>query len=398
MAAGLAFWAVAAAMTAVVVVALAAALRRGRAAEPAAAFDRRVYADQLREIARDAARGVIPADEAERLRAEVARRLLAADRAAVAPAAAARGPLAAGVALAALACGGAMAGYLWLGAPGYGDVPRADRLAEAQRLRDERPAQAAAEAAQPPAAAPEVDADFLALMDQLRAKVAAHPDDLTGQDLLARNEAALGNYAAAHRAQAQVIRLRGAAATSGDLVQAARWMIAAAGGAISPEAEAALAEALRRDRNDAEALFLMGLSALRTGRPDLGFGFWRRFTEVAPVDHPWLAQVQADLGTVAAAAGVDWQAPLPPAVAGAAAGGDAPDAEAIRGMVEGLAARLAAEGGSAQEWAQLVRALGVLGETDRARAIWAEAQGVFADRPDDLALVRQAATGAGVAE
>jgi cytochrome c-type biogenesis protein CcmH len=398
MGAGLAFWAAAAAMTAAAVVALAAALRRGRAAEPAAAFDRRVYADQLREIARDAARGVIPAEEAERLRAEVARRLLAADRAAAAPAAAARGPLAAGVALAALACGGAVAGYLWLGAPGYRDVPRADRLAEAQRLRDERPTQAAAEAAQPPAAAPGADADFLALMDRLRAKVAAHPDDLTGQELLARNEAALGNYAAAHRAQAQVIRLRGDAATSGDLVQAARWMIAAAGGAISPEAEAALAEALRRNRDDAEALFLMGLSVLRTGRPDLGFGFWRRFTEVAPADHPWLAQVQADLGSVAAAAGVDWQASLPPAVAGAAAGGDAPDAAAIRGMVEGLAARLAAEGGSAADWAQLIRALGVLGETDRARAAWGEAQGRLAGRPEDLALVRAAAQGAGVAE
>lgn len=393
------FWAVAGAMAAAVMAALWLGLRRGGGAEPAAAYDRQVYLGQLRDIGRDAARGVIPADEAERMRAEVARRLIAADRAAGAQAAAAvRGPAAAAAALVALACGGAVAVYLWLGVPGYPDVPRAARMAEADRLRAARPSQDAAEAARPADPAPQADPQFLDLMATLRAKVAERPDDLRGQTLLAENEAALGNFAAAHRAQAQVIRLKGEGATAADLVQMARWMIAAAQGAISPEAEAALAEALRRDRDDAEALFLMGLSALRSGRPDLGFGFWRRFAEVAPDDHPWKAQVMADLEAVAAAAGAKWQAPLPPAVADAAAGAAPPDATAIRGMVEGLADRLASQGGSAQEWAQLLRALGVLGETERARAIWTEAQGVFAGRPDDLALVRAAAKGAGVAE
>jgi len=60
----------------------------------------------------------------------------------------------------------------------------------------------------------------------------------------------------------------------------------------------------------------------------------------------------------------------------------------IRGMVEGLAARLASDGGSADEWARLVRALIVLGETDRARAIATEAESVFASQPDALALIR----------
>ncbi|MBD3764142.1 MAG: c-type cytochrome biogenesis protein CcmI, partial [Rhodobacterales bacterium] len=70
----------------------------------------------------------------------------------------------------------------------------------------------------------------------------------------------------------------------------------------------------------------------------------------------------------------------------------------IRSMVDGLAERLATEGGGAQDWARLIGALGVLGDTDRARTIWAEAQGVFADRPEDLAAVRAAARQAGVAE
>jgi cytochrome c-type biogenesis protein CcmH len=72
--------------------------------------------------------------------------------------------------------------------------------------------------------------------------------------------------------------------------------------------------------------------------------------------------------------------------------------EMIRGMVENLNDRLANEGGTAAEWAQLIAALGNLGETDRAAAIWGEAQQVFAARPDDLGTVRAAAERAGVAE
>lgn len=57
-------------------------MRRQRAgAEPAAAFDLRVYRDQLREVRRDLERGVIDPADAERLRVEIGRKVLAADRA-----------------------------------------------------------------------------------------------------------------------------------------------------------------------------------------------------------------------------------------------------------------------------------------------------------------------------
>lgn len=69
----------------------------------------------------------------------------------------------------------------------------------------------------------------------------------------------------------------------------------------------------------------------------------------------------------------------------------------IRGMVDGLAERLATEGGSSDDWARLIGALGVLGDSERAAAIWAEAQQVFAASDSDLATVRAAAESAGVA-
>ena len=72
--------------------------------------------------------------------------------------------------------------------------------------------------------------------------------------------------------------------------------------------------------------------------------------------------------------------------------------EMIRGMVDGLSDRLATEGGPASDWARLIGALGVLGETERAAAIWNEARDVFAANPGDLALLAQAASQAGLSE
>jgi cytochrome c-type biogenesis protein CcmH len=66
--------------------------------------------------------------------------------------------------------------------------------------------------------------------------------------------------------------------------------------------------------------------------------------------------------------------------------------------VAGLAARLATDGGPASDWARLIAAYGVLGQTDQARAIWTEAQAVFAADPIGMGVVGAAAIEAGVAE
>ena len=63
----------------------------------------------------------------------------------------------------------------------------------------------------------------------------------------------------------------------------------------------------------------------------------------------------------------------------------------IRGMVEGLAERLATEGGAPEEWARLISALGVLGETNRAGAILTEAREVFAGSDAALQMINGAA-------
>lgn len=414
------FWLAAAAIGLGVAGALVLALLRGReAGAPTAEFDLRVYRDQLAEVERDLARGVLAEDEAGRLRTEVSRRLLDADRALQGDAAVAgkrgAGPMAALFVVAVLVA--AVWGYMRLGAPGYPDMPLAERIAMAEDLRASRPAQAEVEADISEPALPEaIDPQYLELMAKLREAVAARPLDIQGQELLAQNEARLGRFGAAYKAQEQVIALREPKSTAEDHAVLAELMIMAARGYVSPEAEAALTEALRRDPMNGTALYYSGVLFAQIGRPDQAFALWRGLLESSVPGDPWVAPLRAQIGEMALRAGVNYRIPedvapgMDPNAAPALAGPSTADIEAaaemtegdrtamIEGMVAQLSQRLATEGGSAQEWARLIGAYGVLGQTERARAIWTEAQGRFAEKADDLALLRAAAEAAGVAE
>lgn len=65
-------------------------------------------------------------------------------------------------------------------------------------------------------------------------------------------------------------------------------------------------------------------------------------------------------------------------------------------MVAGLSDRLATDGGTPEEWAQLISALGVLGEFDQSRAIFENAQQVFGDNPTAMDLLNRAADRVGL--
>lgn len=415
------FWLPAAALTLVALGLAVLGLTRGARALDAAPGDRRemkIYADQLREIERDRARGLVAPDEAERLRLETARRLLDADRA-LAGRRAGRAPQAArwlGLALVPLAALAAGAIYAAQGVPFYADRPLTLRHAEASATRATRPGQAelaAAWAAAPerePAIAP--DPDLAALMDQLRTALHERPLDLTGHRLLAQNEARLNRFPEAAAAQARVVELLAQGTPVEEELtertRLAQFLIAAAGGLVSPEAEAELEAILRRDPANGFARFFVGVMFDQTGRPDLTFQIWRRLLEDSPPDAPWVPDLRAGLEPLAAVAGVRYS--LPPASAAGQRGPSAADIEAaegleaadraamIGGMVEGLSARLAAQGGPPEDWARLIRSLSVLGETGRARAIWTEARLVFADAPEALAQIDAAARAGGLDE
>ncbi|QDL93111.1 c-type cytochrome biogenesis protein CcmI [Paroceanicella profunda] len=392
-----------------------------RGAEARAEYDKRVYRDQMSEIDRDQARGVLSAEEAEAARAEVGRRLLAVDTEAArsgatgpvrAPAAASRG-LALGLVLAVGL--GAVGLYAGLGTPELPDLPLSAR-------QDMRPGQDRVEAMladagitpEPPATQ---DATQLTeLVVRLRAVLSERQNDERGHRLLVGALAQLHRYAEARVAQARVLAIAGDAATARDHADLAELMILAANGYVSPEAEQAIGAALQADPGDKPSRYYAGLAMVQNSEPQGAWNLWTALLKEGPPDAPWVQAIARQLPSLATALGRDLpELPAPPQPVGPAAGAPlpGPDAEAmrnardmdpaareemIRGMVDGLSRRLATEGGSAQEWARLIRSLGILGERDRAAAIWAEARATFAADPAAMTDLRAAARDAGVAE
>ncbi|MRX51233.1 c-type cytochrome biogenesis protein CcmI [Paracoccus sp. S-4012] len=407
-------WMLAAAMAAVVALAIMAPFLRGRGtatAEPAAAYDLRVYRAQLAEVERDLARGVIAAEDAGRLRAEIGRKVLDADRALSraegAVATAGRGR-AYGVGVAVVAAASlAFALYLAIGRPGMPDQPMAARIAAAKAVYDARPSQAEAEAqapSRPPTGVPAPE--YLALVEELRAAVARRPDDPEGLTLLARSEANLGRAAEAAAAMRRVVELRGSEATGADHASLAGLMVEAAGGIVTPEAEAEIARALERDRWEPQARYLRGLLLIQNQRPDLAFPVWRDLLAADP-SAPWAAPIRAVIGDLAWFAGQPDYVP-PGAAAPMLPGPDAGAVEAagemtaeqreemIGGMVVSLQERLATVGGTPEEWGRLITSLAVLGQWDRAGAILEEARQTFRTNPEAAAVIEAAAIQAGM--
>lgn len=401
------FWIATGAFSVLVVFVLMLAVTRPRkAAAPAAAYDLQVYRDQLQEIDKDVARGILGADDAARAHAEVSRRLLEADRALRAtqeagPSTAPRDRILIGAGLVATVVG-AFALYVQIGAPGYADLPLATRIEMVEQARAERPGQDAAEEQVPFREGFAPDPRREELVAQLRTVIEQRPDDPQGLALLASNEAALGNFRAAHLAQQRLIDVLGDEATGFHHIELAEMMILAAGGYVSPEAEAALIRGLEAEPRNGTARYYAGLMFAQQGRPDLAFPIWRNLMADSTPDAPWLEPIILQIEEVAYLAGLETElanlpqpaAPRGPNAEDIAAARDmsAEDRAAmVEGMVAQLAGRLADQGGPPEDWARLIGAQIVLGRTEDAEAVAEEARRVFADAPQALALIEEAA-------
>ena len=396
------FWVAAAVMVLAVIAVLVQSLRHGPVTNRPNA-DMRVYRDQLREVDRDLARGVISDGDAERVRTEVSRRLLEADRAAqTAPVPDRRG----GTYPAVLLIVGVLAGSGWLynrlGAPGYPDVALADRIAMADEVYRTRPGQDQAEAVSP--AAPSAPApELLAQVETLRAAALTSPDDPTTLSALALAESGVGDMIAARMAQARLIDIKSDAATANDHAALAWMMIAAAGGYVSPEAEAVLINALEKDPANGLARYYSGLMFAQVGRPDRAFVIWKALLDDGPEDAPWIGSIRTSIGEIATNAGIRYEPPVndgPSAEQVAASQEMTPeDRQAmITSMVEGLAERLASQGGPPEDWARLIASLATLGDKERAKAIHTEALAAFSGDPGSLDLLNDAARQVGISE
>ncbi len=145
-------------------------------------------------------------------------------------------------------------------------------------------------------------------------------------------------------------------------------LVNAKAGVVSADARATFEEALKLDSNLPKAQFYLARAAEQDGDRD---GAARRYATLiasSPADAPWLPLVRDRLAALGSPAADIAALPAPA------------QSEAIRGMVEGLSARLAAQGGSVEEWGRLIRARVVLGERDKALAALDEARRAHADK------------------
>jgi cytochrome c-type biogenesis protein CcmH len=402
------FWLAAGAISLLVAFLILLAFLRPRAgATPAAAYDLQVYRDQLKEVDRDVERGILTEAEAARARTEVSRRILEADRALqkAEAAEARRGGvdrwIIAGGLVAVVA--GAVGVYFQIGAPGYPDLPLATRIALIDEARATRPGQADAEAQVTMREAVPEQPEREALVAQLRTIMEQRPDDAQGMALLASNEAALGNFRAGRIAQERLIEILGDDAEGAHYIDLAEMMILAAGGYVSPEAEAALSRGLEMEPRNGTARYYAGLMYAQQGRPDLAFPIWRNLMAESTADAPWLEPIRLQIEEVAALAGdpvrladlpqpqsVPAPGPSPEQMEAASEMAPEDRAAMIEGMVAGLADRLATEGGPPEDWARLITAFGVLGRGEQAQAVYDEALAVFAEDPAALEQIEAA--------
>src|SRR5262245_59193528 len=234
-----------------------------------------VYRDQLAEIDRDLAGGLIGAAEAEAARIEIGRRLLAATDSEAEPVAPPNASLRRAVAIVAL-IGlplAALALYLPLGSPELGDFPLAAR-----------------------AQAPDGRQPLVNLVAQVEAHLEKNPTDGRGWTVLAPVLSRLGRYDDAVRAWRNAITYAGdSSERRADLGEA---LIAAAGGVVTGEAKAEFERALAMNADEAKASYFLGVAAEQDGRNADAAAIWQAMLAKAPADAPWRPLVQAAITRV----------------------------------------------------------------------------------------------------
>ncbi|TNC16001.1 c-type cytochrome biogenesis protein CcmI [Methylobacterium terricola] len=335
------------------------------------------YRDQLREIDRDAARGLLAAPEAEAAKAEAARRLLRASRepgrgpGAVGEPALRRRRAASAFALSTVPLV-ALLVYGIYGSPDLPAQPQAERLAHARSAGN----------------------DLAAAVTQIEAHLAKAPEDGRGWAVLAPVYLRVGRVEDAIKAYENSLRILGDDATR--LADYGEALVAAGDGVVSSKARDAFERALKQDPKAVKPQFYLARAAEQDGDRAQARSRYAAMEAAAPPEAPWLPLVRESLARLDGAAAP----PVAAAPAGTKPGMSEEQRGMIRGMVDGLAQRLAEKGGTGEEWGRLVRSYMVLGERPKAEATLAQARAALGTDPGKVAPVEEVARelGLGVAK
>jgi cytochrome c-type biogenesis protein CcmH len=343
-----------------------------RSAEPGrAAFDQAVYRDQLRELDRDVARGLLRDDEARSARLEIQRRLLAAAASDdTRPARTARADPVLALIVAAVIAGGSVAVYSLMPGQSLRSVP----VAEQDGGRQE---------------------EMRRLVAQLKERLAKEPDSIPGWRLYARASAGLGAWDEAAAAYKRLMELGDASADT--QASYGEMLVAGAEGIVTPPARQAFEAAIARDPGNGMARFYLAVATGQGGEPARAIEQFQALAADLPEGSAERAEIARRIASLARDAGIE-----PPQLAAgrpaepgpdqetAAAASDLPPGERdtmIRGMVARLAERLEREPSDLDGWMRLGRSWSVLGEADKAADAYEKAAAL---RPDDVSILLRA--------
>ncbi len=324
--------------------------------------DLAVYRDQLKELDRDIARGMLAPQEAAAARLEIQRRILAPPRGSATVAKASANPRAA-IALAVVVVASSGGLYARFGAPSLPDQPAAARIV-------------------PPSGdqkAPHISMESAAAA--LQAKLKEDPKNAERWLLYARTSAELRRWPAAIDAYQHVMALE---PDQADIISAyAEMLVMSSDGMVTPAAREAFVKTVQLDPKEQVARFYLALADLQAGEPKLAIDGWMKLAGDAEDGSELRTEIVRRIADTAKMAGIPAPVPPPPAPAAPKPTADAagsPDAAAmtaaanmtpeqrqamIGGMVSQLAAKLEANPADTEGWLKLGRAYLVMNDPDK---------------------------------
>ncbi|MDF1792555.1 MAG: c-type cytochrome biogenesis protein CcmI [Thalassobaculaceae bacterium] len=380
------FWAVAGVLVLAAVLALIAPLvRRRQTAIARPHHGLAVLKDQLAEIGRDRAAGRLADSEAEAARIEVERRILAeGDRLGTDGATDPTTTRRTRFAVAALIIVGLPVAtgliYLRAGSPGMPDLPLSARADERTRMAE----------------ATQRQRGIMDMIQTLEQRLGNQPDDLEGWMLLGRSRLALGDFEQAALAFRRASDLGGGSETVGEMGEA---LVRRDRGIVTPDARKAFEEVLAIAPADPRARYYLALATLQSGDAEKALRQWLELAADTPPDAPWRGGLMQRIEDVATENDVDLAAmreqvgdrrpiasgprgPSQEDVAAAQAMSSEDRLAMIRGMVDGLQARLDEDPSDIDGWLRLGRSWQVLGEPEKSVSAYRQAAERAPDRVD----------------
>ena len=339
--------------------------------------DLSVYKNQLTEIDNDLERGTINPDEAKAAKVEISRRILTASAELEnTPNESQRIPkplITFSVVL--LIPITAIGIYLYSGSPDIPDMPLVTRMS-----------------------LPTEQQDISLLVAKVEARLAKNPQDGQGWEVIAPVYMRLEQPEKAIIAYNNIIRILGPNelryANLGEAI------VLANNGRVIPDAITAFENALQINQNSTKSLFYLALEKSQSGKIDQAISSWKNLISIARGDEPWIDIAKQQLATLDS-----------DLVENNENQGFAPDLsnfniddiedldaetrnEMILGMVNGLEERLRTDGGTLEEWLQLINSQVVLGRTTEAQNAVTRALNAFSEDQSSIDRIRSVAESA----